>query len=198
MYACHSRLQDVVPLGCHDDDGTRSPQPSEDMAIQRSRTLSAFWGAIRFLTLPEFRLPSGLTLRDRHTRAIFCQDRPIGGWSGNHIRAWNPRFQILKVVPGDMTSVPMSCRPGPWDEVLLAVWPIQSEPVCWPPAMGIQGDAGIEAPGLRLSPPGRVWRNPWLPDTMLFLNEDHRAAVGGPTISSRAEQPANLLRERQP
>ncbi len=35
-------------------------------------------GAIRFLTLPEFGLPSGLTLRDGHTRAIFCRGTANG------------------------------------------------------------------------------------------------------------------------
>ena len=63
-------------------------------------------------------------------------------------------FQVLKVVPGDMNRGPVSCRTGPWDKVLLKVWPPQSEPACWPPRVGIQGDIGMEELEMRFSPPG--------------------------------------------
>jgi hypothetical protein len=63
-------------------------------------------------------------------------------------------FQILKIASAGMTYVPISCRPGPWDDILLEIWPFPSQPIRWPLPMGILADMGMEALELRFSPPG--------------------------------------------
>ncbi len=50
------------------------------------------------------------------------------------------------------TTVTAELRPGPWDEVVLRVWPIAANEIEWPHRMGLDGDIGIEAFSERWSP----------------------------------------------
>ncbi len=66
-------------------------------------------------------------------------------------------IQLRKVVPGTKlhpaTNITMDQREGPWDKVLLQIWPQPPEPVCWPPPQVIRGEGELNALELRFSSP---------------------------------------------
>ena len=51
-------------------------------------------------------------------------------------------------------DIPLQSRPGPWDRCLVQVFPLQGNPICFPPPMEIEGYSGFEEMELRFSPPG--------------------------------------------
>jgi hypothetical protein len=51
------------------------------------------------------------------------------------------------------TAVTYDTSEGPWDKVLVQVWPPERASPTWPPAMGLRGDWGIDALTTRLSSP---------------------------------------------
>ena len=67
-------------------------------------------------------------------------------------------MQVRKVVPratmNPATTITVEERPGPWEQVVLQVWPPQPDPVHWPAAMGLQGEHGLESLEARFSPTG--------------------------------------------
>ena len=46
---------------------------------------------------------------------------------------------------GPATRVTTNVMPGPWDEATVRVWPTQSSPAVWPPAMGLNGESGLNS-----------------------------------------------------
>jgi hypothetical protein len=55
-------------------------------------------------------------------------------------------FQVRKVVPSTTldpaTNITIEQREGPWDQVLLQIWPQPPELVHWPAPMGLHGEWG--------------------------------------------------------
>lgn len=49
-------------------------------------------------------------------------------------------------------TITAELRPGPWDDVVLRIWPIAAGAIEWPRQMGLDGDIGIEAFSERWSP----------------------------------------------
>jgi hypothetical protein len=59
-------------------------------------------------------------------------------------------YRVPAAIPAD-TKVTFELREGPWDEVLVPVWPIQGSPM-WPPRQGLLGEIGLELLAERFSP----------------------------------------------
>jgi hypothetical protein len=49
------------------------------------------------------------------------------------------------------TAIIYNVSEGPWDEVLVQVWPIMPNPKQWPPSQGLNGELGLEVLTNRLS-----------------------------------------------
>ena len=49
-------------------------------------------------------------------------------------------------------AVTYDIREGPWDQILVQVWPISQDTRVWPPSHGLAGALGLEALTVRLSP----------------------------------------------
>jgi hypothetical protein len=69
----------------------------------------------------------------------------------------------IQVLSGKLSSsIPQSTRitlrpcPGPWDQVTIQIWPIQSEQVAWPASMGLSGELGLDTFSKRWSPGSKV------------------------------------------
>ena len=58
-------------------------------------------------------------------------------------------LQVLTIrVPADVgpkTIVTTGVRRGPWDQATVRIWPDQSVKVRWPPAVGLNGESGLDA-----------------------------------------------------
>jgi hypothetical protein len=56
-------------------------------------------------------------------------------------------LQVLTIrVPesvGPKTAVTTDVRRGPWDELTVQIWPPRAT-INWPPAMGVNGEDGLE------------------------------------------------------
>jgi hypothetical protein len=65
-------------------------------------------------------------------------------------------IQILALrVPAsvqDLTRVTIQLREGPWEEVLVPVWPVPQCDPTWPPRQGLQAESGLRALADRFSP----------------------------------------------
>lgn len=59
-------------------------------------------------------------------------------------------FRVPAAIPAD-TKVTFELREGPWDEVLVPVWPVQGSPM-WPPRQGLLGEIGLEVLNDRFGP----------------------------------------------
>jgi hypothetical protein len=60
-------------------------------------------------------------------------------------------IRITANLPKEM-QVTYDTREGPWDKILLRVWPLIPYSQQWPPSYGLDGDWGLEALTERLSP----------------------------------------------
>lgn len=64
-------------------------------------------------------------------------------------------LQVLTIrVPpevGPNTRVTTNVQRGPWDQATVQIWPARSMPVTWPPPMGMNSEAGIDALAERFS-----------------------------------------------
>ena len=49
------------------------------------------------------------------------------------------------------TSVRAAARIGPWDRATVRIWPSQPAMASWPPALGLDGEAGLDALATRFS-----------------------------------------------
>jgi hypothetical protein len=65
----------------------------------------------------------------------------------------------IQVLVGKLTSsIPQrstitgDLRPGPWDQVTIQIWPVQSERVSWPASMGLSGERGLDRFSQRWTP----------------------------------------------
>ena len=69
-------------------------------------------------------------------------------------------IQLLKVVPlGKVTpgmEVSVAQGSGPWEQVASQIWPIQPEPVSWPPSSGIRHEYELELFAERFCPQDRA------------------------------------------
>jgi len=52
----------------------------------------------------------------------------------------------------DLTKVTIQLREGPWEEVLVPVWPVPQGDLTWPPHQGLLGESGLRAFADRFSP----------------------------------------------
>ncbi len=55
-------------------------------------------------------------------------------------------------IPTDREVTIQSCE-GPWDEVLMPIWPAHEGNLTWPPRQGLLGESGLEVLANRLLPP---------------------------------------------
>lgn len=62
------------------------------------------------------------------------------------------KMSIVTARPG--ASITIDERPGPWEQVLLGIWPPASSPVSWPAKMMLDGQYGLETFANRFSHPG--------------------------------------------
>lgn len=97
---------------------------------------------------------------------IFCSASELGGFadaSGEEVRAYVTTMSFgplaIQVVCGQLPDsfprsvrVTASMRPGPWHELTLPIWPIQSEQVAWPASVGLSGELGLDAFSKRWGP----------------------------------------------
>lgn len=62
----------------------------------------------------------------------------------------------IRVPPSVPSHVPLTydVSAGPWESILVQIWPYRAEPVSWPPKQGLQGHIGLLALAERLNPPG--------------------------------------------
>jgi hypothetical protein len=65
-------------------------------------------------------------------------------------------IQVRKIVPRPNTppsaTITVEERPGPWQQIVLQVWPPPSEPICWPARVGIASEDGLDMFAERFSP----------------------------------------------
>jgi hypothetical protein len=58
-------------------------------------------------------------------------------------------FQVVSIRPYmkllKETAITYEVNEGPWNEVLVQVWPINPNPKQWPPDQGLDGKLGLEA-----------------------------------------------------
>jgi len=54
-------------------------------------------------------------------------------------------------IPADI-PVTYDVREGPWDQILVQVWPTSQDSRVWPPSHGLAGELGLDALTERLSP----------------------------------------------
>ncbi len=59
-------------------------------------------------------------------------------------------YRAPVAIPDDSKVTFQLCE-GPWDEVLVPVWPVQGSPI-WPPRKGLLGEIGLEVLTDRFSP----------------------------------------------
>ncbi len=52
----------------------------------------------------------------------------------------------------DFTKVTIQLREGPWEEVLVPIWPVHQGNLTWPPRQGLLGESGLKALADRFSP----------------------------------------------
>jgi hypothetical protein len=97
---------------------------------------------------------------------VFCSARDLSGVSGASVdqvkvyvttMGFGPlAIQVLNgklpdaVAPS--ATVTADLRPGPWNRVLLRIWPAQRESVVWPASVGLSGEVGLETLSKRWSP----------------------------------------------
>jgi hypothetical protein len=79
---------------------------------------------------------------------------PIPGSSITMVFA-HVALQVLTIrVPADVgpkTLVTTAVRSGPWDRSTVKIWPGQSAKIDWPPAVGLNGELGLNALAERFS-----------------------------------------------
>lgn len=61
------------------------------------------------------------------------------------------KMSVSTTIPG--AKVTIGEQPGPWPEVLLAIWPPAASSFCWPTEKGLDGEKGLEALANRFSGP---------------------------------------------
>jgi hypothetical protein len=73
-------------------------------------------------------------------------------------------FQVVTVKPPQTVpahaNVTYEVSDGPWDQVLVPVWPVSQEARNWPGKQGLNGDAGLHALTERLTPPSGACEAP--------------------------------------
>lgn len=59
----------------------------------------------------------------------------------------------IRVPPnvGPTTRITTNVRRGPWDQVTVQVWPTRRRQASWPPAMGLNGESGLNSLAERFS-----------------------------------------------
>jgi hypothetical protein len=96
----------------------------------------------------------------------YSSARDLGGYaeiSGDPVRTFVITMGFgslaIQVLVGKLTSsIPQSStitgdlRPGPWDQVTIQIWPVQSERVAWPASMGLSGELGLDTFSQRWTP----------------------------------------------
>ena len=96
----------------------------------------------------------------------FCSASALSGVaeiSSDQVRAYVTTMAFgplaIQVLSGKLsssipqgTTITGDLRPGPWDQVTIQIWPIQSERVAWPASMGLSGELGLDAFSERWSP----------------------------------------------
>jgi hypothetical protein len=69
-------------------------------------------------------------------------------------------FQVETVKPPELipahVAVTYEVSEGPWDEILVPVWPVSQIARGWPGKQGLNGDVGLNALTERLTPPQRA------------------------------------------
>ncbi len=64
-------------------------------------------------------------------------------------------FQVVTLRPpetvSDGTTITYDVREGPWDSVLLPIWPISPISLSWPPNLGLAGEFGLDTLSNRMS-----------------------------------------------
>jgi hypothetical protein len=65
-------------------------------------------------------------------------------------------FQVVTVKPPNTISahanVTYEVSDGPWDQILVPVWPVSEPAKSWPAKQGLNGDVGLHALTERLTP----------------------------------------------
>ncbi len=93
-----------------------------------------------------------LSSKNRHMRAEDAND--ISGVSITMAFA-HVVVQVLTIrVPpevGPTMRVTTDVRCGPWDQATIQIWPLQSEQASWPPPLGLNSEAGLNALAERFS-----------------------------------------------
>ena len=96
----------------------------------------------------------------------YCSASDLSGVaeiSSDQVRAYVTTMAFgplaIQVLSGKLpSSIPQSTtitgdlRPGPWDQVTIQIWPIQSERDAWPASMGLSGELGLDTFSERWSP----------------------------------------------
>ncbi len=62
------------------------------------------------------------------------------------------RRLVLSPAMDPMSKITVGQRLGPWERIVLQVWPLPAEPVHWPAAVGIAGIYGLGTLGDRFGP----------------------------------------------
>jgi len=96
----------------------------------------------------------------------YCSASDLGSVaeiSGDQVRAYVTTMGFgslaIQVLNGKLSgSIPQGSvitgdfRPGPWDQVTIQIWPVQSERVAWPALIGLSGELGLDTFSQRWSP----------------------------------------------
>jgi hypothetical protein len=97
---------------------------------------------------------------------VFCSASDLSGVaevSTDQVRAYVTTMGFgplaIQVLSGKLSSpIPRSTiitgdlRPGPWDQVTIQIWPIQSGRVAWPASLGLSDELGLDTFSKRWSP----------------------------------------------
>lgn len=97
---------------------------------------------------------------------VYCKASDLGGFaevSKDQVKTYVTTMSfgplaiqvISSKVPSSISSgtdVMANVRLGPWSQVTLQIWPIQSEQITWPASMGLSSEFGLETFSERWSP----------------------------------------------
>ncbi len=98
--------------------------------------------------------------------SVYCSASDLGGVaevSADQVKAYVTTMGFgplaIQVLSGkssrpipQSTTITGDLRPGPWDQVTIQIWPIQSERIAWPASMGLSGELGLDTFSKRWSP----------------------------------------------
>jgi hypothetical protein len=75
------------------------------------------------------------------TVALTLQNRVIGCHvSAFALGQFAVQVCVHRLNPGEVVAT----RPGPWDRLLVAIWPLQARPVTWPPTLAVANPQGFD------------------------------------------------------